>query len=1420
MALTPKPAWKDAAAAGTPRPVLLFELRPTVLYAEACNSDDWCGGVDLAGASLRASTNVSNLDPSHPTGELRLNTAEIEHPVKQGRYAALPYKFTYDADNSDPARTSDSLTYEEEGQFHETFRTAEAVRLLRLKIGLFNSLDGNHKSYRGKTIVRLWSHVNTTPDARFGREQIYILGKSVGGWTYRGLFRGAREFARAEIDHSLDSSDGVNAPRKGYEYDSDSLGNYWRIIDFSGQDVYLPGGNVLCAIDLYADTATDAEHLQLRGSLTDDYADGQFMMVERRIKSALTLDGDLGFAFVVQGHATSGVGVFTLDLGETPSASLDGELELKYWQPAGTRVRFQCRESANFSSWTVWRDVTDSSALKHYRYVQVKATLYSDSNHLYTPRIYSIRAAYKRSDKFVMADGPVLGYPAIVADAPDYSSEGDPLAGSSVASDTSQFRLLDGGGMASRLFELYNLKNDEIRISLGFDASGFTEADYLPLKTLWIEDWRIEPNQVVVSCYDQQVRFKEAEAPALSEGETDYEQVHFAGRLPGQVKADLLALAQIRPSRVDSSNNFAALDTAFPWSLFHVISEPTSLQKIDENLNRHLLAFMTVSESGKWVCRWADFSATPVASLSGDDIILNSERFYPGRKSLKNYVAVFFGRSGESNEETGFEGAAVDYDPDSEKENKEYAVDKLLSWFIPAGTDNGAITAAPRLVANRRLNLQRNGVRTIEFSTRAEFAWLQIGDHISLTSTLYARPGASSPNPLLVMLTRKEIDRGLGMVHWGGMVLKDSDETCAGLTAVEPPTGFGVTDDGSGGVAWAWTASVDDNGTYIDRYELFQRLGLATAWGAPKAAVAATGAASYSFPDTQFSQLVEYDFGVQAVHVDGRRSAMVTVENHLLAAAAPSAPSGTLLKIDSVAGGFYASVKTDVSGANHYKFYVRYDSAGWRYFGRLAAGLRSRLFWSPPENVTIKSSGLVGFAFTAVDTFGQESAICEPQPAARWAPAPTNSAIDGSADTPTAPSFDAGGGTYPLISHIATGPYQGHAITLKLLPATDEADDIEHYELERRDDGGTGKTSWGEWSRLPDYIVKQSFLGRAAAKVIYYENRDVQLKPGRYYQFRALAVHKNGLKSAWSTSAEKLLSEDTTAPDKPTLSVTALPLGLVLLISTPTQGGGAPCGDFDYFKIEGSSNSGSSYSVLAAQHKSVLFHLNLANAAMAQTWRFRVTAYDTSKNASPVSDATADYSPSKIDAEDCIIASSVVTGLLAFTPLFSADGTGDIVATLNASAEGLDIATSLLTIDGDVVFEADAEIYGQIKLVNTSDLDERIEIGSFDGDPEIRLYGDNTLTARLRLLATEDVNIAILNLMASDPLEFGNTYASLVCGWGFDPGPAGALYLPDAAYIAETYNLATGTRAKAFWDATAHKLKILEGSTTYTISPD
>ncbi|MBN2289445.1 MAG: hypothetical protein JXQ83_08950, partial [Candidatus Glassbacteria bacterium] len=730
--------WKEAARAGTARPVLLFELKPTVLYAEKNFRGDWVQGKEL-----------SNLDTEHDTDELRLAGAVVEHPDSQTDQSGARSKY-------DPVyRSRRFVSGRGEWAVYrgaslvQTFKVSRAFRLHKLYLGLRNEYSQEHEKYFSTVEVRILRGIReTTRTFQPGRIE--------------ALLAEAREIAGCRVDYLQE-----------YETAVDSDG-FWHVLDFSEENVWIPGGNEPCAITLDPQTDQNLGALRVFGSGADSYPRGKLYKADVQTEAFVEVPGALAFKLIGDGCQSSGSGIWTFDVGQVPQDPLYGEIDLRYNEPAGSSLTFYLRQGNTLgqAESRPWGTVSDGAAVDK-RFVQIKPVFGSTPGQLDSPRIYSMRVAFRRSEKFLLASRPLMGYPNCVAEAPDYSAEGEPLSGEASATDTSRITILDPGSMVSKIFSLCNLKNDEIAVSLGFDTPGFGESDYLPFKTVWVEDWEPGDGVVVVHGYDQQVRFREAEAPQTADPPEMTEEIHYDLQTPAAIKRDLLLRARIRPGSIDPVS-FGRLEECFGWQLTHEITRPAKLRTVDRELNRHLLAFQVVDETGRWVVRFADFGAGPAAVLSGDDVLAGSERYYPGLKYLKNYATVFFG--GQGRDETGYAGVAISFNEtrQSEKAFKELALDKLYSEFIPCSDDGEDVQGGiAREVARRRRMLQEAGLRTVEFSTRLEFACLQIGDHIHLHSTRYRRAGAVSPNPLLVMLTRKNIDRSLGAIHWTGLVLLD-----------------------------------------------------------------------------------------------------------------------------------------------------------------------------------------------------------------------------------------------------------------------------------------------------------------------------------------------------------------------------------------------------------------------------------------------------------------------------------------------------------------------------------------------------------------------------------------------------------------------------------------------------------------------
>jgi len=102
---------------------------------------------------------------------------------------------------------------------------------------------------------------------------------------------------------------------------------------------------------------------------------------------------------------------------------------------------------------------------------------------------------------------------------------------------------------------------------------------------------------------------------------------------------------------------------------------------------------------------------------------------------------------------------------------------------------------------------------------------------------------------------------------------------------------------------------------------------------------------------------------------------------------------------------------------------------------------------------------------------------------------------------------------------------------------------------------------------------------------------------------------------------------------------------------------------------------------------------------------------------------------------DKIAANSVTLSKLNFTPLTSAGETGEIIATINSSSEGIRIGGGKLAIDSETTFTSDVEIQGILKAnggIKTGSGVTRVQLGTYDGSHELKLYVSNTAVGILQ----------------------------------------------------------------------------------------
>ena len=1390
MALDATSTFSEIARSGTASPMMLLEMRPTTHYAELANRYQWLQSTDRP-ADNEDDTNVNGLNLAHQNDELRLA------PVETTYYARSQLDRSAVSGDNTPVGDHLSLTeqtpdwgnlgtgymlYNNQMSMIQTFKVPRAFRLKALRLGIYASEVDGRSGYRGKLIVRVFRNVGKAENSDWLIRQD-ILKK---GSVEEILLGNAEKIAEKTLDFANDE---VFRQIKV----KDENGQFWIDVDFREEKIWLPGDEEPLAFTVEPQTNKNLMYLKSSGSSGfGSYSFGQLYRYRPGSEEYELVYGDLAFQLRIDGFADEGECRWELDLQGAPDSNSYGEFEIVYTasEELGTRAEFWYRRKD--SSEDGWIPIDDGDSFEG-RFLELKVKLTTGEDTFVTPSVYLIRAAIKRRERMLLASRSRFGYPNCVAEAPDYSAEGNPLTGEASTSDTSRVTMFDPSGMISRLFSLYRLKNDEIKIFLGFDDPRFKNeayeenlndgskilrmnGDWLPFKSVWIEDWQPSEGMVTVHCYDQQVRFKQAEAPQSVDPPGNTEEIHLKNRSIASIKKEFLQRARIRENSIDKLS-LVNLDNDFPlvgkvkdgvaepgWKFKREILKPTKLQSMDAEINRHLLAFQIIDENGCWVTRYVNFDAEPLDVISGNDILASSERYYPGMKSAKNVCAVFFAGSG--NDETKYEAMVVsEYAKDEPESFNERAVDKLFSQFIPYEDRYRNTTQSIAVnVARRRKQLQYNGLRTLEFSTRLDRVHLQIGDHIHFESKLYKRAGAVEPNPLLVMITRKNIDRNLGSVHWSAIVLRDSDESIFTASPLMPPGTLTVTDNQDLTAQLNWDPSPDYDSAYENKsYEVYRRLSHLEDWGAP----IKTAHQETEYLDNTITRPLIFDYAVRFV-ADGRRSDLSVAEN--VDISDYQAPE-KLGRDDWAATPGKGCINFEIYNFPLWTYSVRiYQQVDnvWEQLTVIRKSEGSSFIYYPSDQTKVNWGLFSVVPFNRFEKAGERSD----------SKLSMNMALQ---QISVAPEIITTGG-YPYIVHVPVGNDYYTAIKLKIRAPSGEEDLVDGYRIFRRHDNDTGGLQWSEWEKLPDCVLDND-PETPSPLYVYHGYPDPQYKAGRRYQFKCCAYGRVGRNGLDSNPAAILMISDGTPPDQPEIWVTSMTGKNVIEIDKPTQNGGIEeCYDFAYSTVEGRCEGGE-WQMLDEHYTSFFFTHNLPDGDLGKNWEYRVTSYDTSGNSSNISEISQQVSAALAGTS---FLNAPVNQTLARVDVNASNielrvEKNGVINAINVSTEGVDISGSRLTVDSGTVFTSDVEIQGLLKSVMTDDGDDRIELAHAGGAPYLRLYNNGHKDVEISSIEFEVSSIGTVAVSGSDILEVGGTYGLFLSGWGLYNGTDAHLQLPNWA---------------------------------------
>ncbi len=372
--------------------------------------------------------------------------------------------------------------------------------------------------------------------------------------------------------------------------------------------------------------------------------------------STEALDVDLTFEVtMLPRYQTTGSISIKLDLGTTP---LDpGEWEFSDIRDGETTIVYQAWASATGAfagEETSLGTIADGDLITNLkRYYKITATLSASADNLVTPKILKLKANFDVWERYCLADKPISWkgdpLPPIVMALPQIQYQMDPLEGKASISRLS-VDFLDEGFL-EQIITTYFLKNNEIRIFVGFDAPGWDAEDYAEFWRGEIVDWERRTGVITLVCADWAIDTK-VEIPEEYNNPLDpndpkngtIEPIVFDGH-PSDLKEDLLSnKVNMRDSKIHFQS-FADNKVALPgWRLFRTVPKPTDAWKLIQEINRLEGSVLIPREDGKLFDYLFDPATDHVAEFGPDQVQLNSTTFKARMDlTLINQAIVYFG---------------------------------------------------------------------------------------------------------------------------------------------------------------------------------------------------------------------------------------------------------------------------------------------------------------------------------------------------------------------------------------------------------------------------------------------------------------------------------------------------------------------------------------------------------------------------------------------------------------------------------------------------------------------------------------------------------------------------------------------------------------------------------------------------------
>lgn len=981
----------------------------------------------------------------------------------------------------------------------------------------------------------------------------------------------------------------------------------WVVIDFSKFGIVKELGTAFGI--LLQPSAVDGDHAGINLWESDNsgndvmYWNRGLQVVRANLPTrrapVVTLSGQprcVEFRVATQGYAQSGSISVISDLEGQPDSQAIGGWHLADWiEPDATiaHAAWASDTGAFGGEETSLGAVADGDAISvKKRYYKLTTTFTASPDQLSGAGLIEAGPRFTRTDTFAMHTRPIWGYPNSVGEIQITEGKVNPEEGDSSAEKP--YVVFTDPDISRRLQE-YDYQDEELVILRGYDYPGFTENDCEVRARARIMDYE-QDDRVSLETINLLRDLMERKLPQQSEDPDQKTIVNVVDTHPVDAAELLLRRAGVRSSMLDSAGMAAvkAIPRISGYKVRRVLSKEQALDELLGELLTPLLA--TVYESGgKIGISRIDWTATPVAALTQNELTQNTEKFLPRLRQGRGYALLRYGE--RSDGQGGREYRSNILDIDLAATRRFGGKGEVIEYpWLPDG-ETVYVTTADTM-AEDLLFARKRGLPVIEVSVDTTLAWLQPGMAVTFESSLYRRRGVTNTNPLLCHVAQVVPERD--RVELSLVVMLDAQDSApGGPSAVGPPAGFTASSI-AGGVQFELTESADPD---VSLYRIEQALAGTGKWRLKKTFVPADfTAGKVLWQDVDFVRLGAFDFRAVAVAAS-RRSEPVDVSAFRVTSGFLAAPDCSLVRVQGI---YQITLDTLPSGTvalliehrDYGQDWERIDQAGSTFGeGEVIA------YWEPPTRKKVKERygrGIERFRVACVDKYGQAGEYTDEL--SLWF---GTRLADGDQE-PGAVTFDSP--SYEIV-HQAHGGYYRTEARLNLLMPSGDIDWLETLEVRRRDNGGSGEV-YGDWEDLDVKPLVESEDTPPPLRVEYRDWR--QVKPGWKYQYEVRVRGNNGIAGAWSSTLTVTVAEDTTPPDVPTLDVYPLNLENQIVLDPPSEGGGAIT-DFSHFQVQAYEQTDGFWFDVDNSDRRLVDH-QFGPGDLGKIHKYRARAWDTSGN--------------------------------------------------------------------------------------------------------------------------------------------------------------------------------------------------------------